>query len=381
MTWHTPHTWADGDVPTAAQLNEWSDDLNVLKVSRDALGRVPAFDSAHFADLTPPPDLAPGLVTGGNTYTVGKQDYGAGPTMRFVVPVGADMWADLGGGVRAGVWVEGTELHWIGEMPTPAPGHNEYRRSGSVIALPGTKVPGSMWIDSAYIFYVDAVGAVRRMAGTAYVLTVRAGAINIYNNAFFYVDATKRIRYLIGTLVPIATTDVPVVWTSPVNVTVASNVITRNVPDNWDGGAISTKQLSGTGSFDFELIETVGPVPPTAYRVAGLTHLAAGYSYTDVNFGWFIDTGGNIYVYENGAQKTFVPAASTAGRPGGIPQVGDKLRVDKVGSVIKYYYKVGATLTLIYTSLTAPTTPLMVKGVVYTNGGTVKGFINGSAWA
>jgi hypothetical protein len=41
---------------------------------------------------------------------------------------------------------------------------------------------------------------------------------------------------------------------------------------------------------------------------------------------------------------------------------------------------VGATITLIYTSLVAPTTPLYVKGVVYTNTGTVKGFINGSSW-
>ena len=131
------------------------------------------------------------------------------------------------------------------------------------------------------------------------------------------------------------------------------NSLTKTASTGWgNAGAISTQQLaSGDGYVEITASET------TTNRMFGLSNGNSNANYTDIDFGFNLRPGANLQVYERGILRgTFGTYIS-----------GDKLRVAVEGGVVKYRRN-GA---LLYTSLVAPTYPLLVDTALYNQGATL----------
>lgn len=168
MPWSSPRTWVSGEVTTAAMHNTHiKENLLVLKTGRDDLGRIEALDSSTLADLSSA-NLT-GLARPGqdNDFTGGTHHFRASRltpeeyTARVVLPVGADKYVNLGGGLRAGIWVEGGFLHHIAKNQT-----TEYRYDGFLVQAGSPGLPGSAWVEDHALHYVDANGDERRVLST-----------------------------------------------------------------------------------------------------------------------------------------------------------------------------------------------------------------------
>jgi len=135
--------------------------------------------------------------------------------------------------------------------------------------------------------------------------------------------------------------------------TPSGNSLTKTAGTGWGtGGAISVQELaSGDGFVEVIASET------TAYRLFGLSNGNVDSSIGDIDFAIYQYSDGRILIYESGNYRgefaTYAP--------------GDRLRVAVEGGVVKYR-KNGA---LLYTSLVAPTYPLLVDTALYTQGATI----------
>lgn len=142
----------DGEVPTAALFNAHvRDNLNIIKVTRDTAGRISGLSASTVADLDPSDLTGLATVAAGNVFTAGRHRFGG--TSTFVLPVGADLYEDLGGGLRRGVWVEGDYLHHIKSDQA-----TEYRYLGTFVSTPAGAVPGSLWVEGDLLHYIDEDG-------------------------------------------------------------------------------------------------------------------------------------------------------------------------------------------------------------------------------
>ncbi len=94
MAWVTPRTWTSGELVTAAHLNEQiRDNLTVLKLAVGDDGKIPALSATYLANLSGTNLTGIAKLAAANSFTAGKQDFGAGASTRLVLPVGADRWA------------------------------------------------------------------------------------------------------------------------------------------------------------------------------------------------------------------------------------------------------------------------------------------------
>jgi len=160
MTWSTPRTWVDGETVTAAMMNaHLKENLLILKTVRNSAGRLSELSSATLADLSGANVTGLARDGSGNNFTGTSKFTGAA---RIVVPVGADKYADLGGGLRAGLWVEGDYIHHIASNQT-----TEYRYLGTYVSTPAGAIPGSAWIEGSNLHYIDASGLERRCVPTS----------------------------------------------------------------------------------------------------------------------------------------------------------------------------------------------------------------------
>lgn len=156
MAWSTPRTWTADEVVTAAIMNSHlRDNLNVLKVTRDDVGRISELSSTTLADLSAANVTGLARPAAANAFTAGRTRFLE--AARCVLPVGADKYEDLGGGLRRGIWVEGDYLHHIASDQT-----TEYRYLGAHVSTPAGAVAGSCWIEGQSLHYVDADGDERR---------------------------------------------------------------------------------------------------------------------------------------------------------------------------------------------------------------------------
>lgn len=145
----------------------------------------------------------------------------------------------------------------------------------------------------------------------------------------------------------------PIVWTNAVNVSVSGNRITKTGTVGWNGGAVSTKTLSGSGSAEF----VVGP--RGTHRAFGLGTGDTNQHLDDIEFALVLADGGSLSVYEQGR---LVGSFS-------IPEPGERLRVSVEGGRVRYYR--GAQQ--FYESTQAPTFPLRVDTSLYEPGASVGG--------
>lgn len=161
MGWTSPRTWTDGEVATAALFNtHLRDNLLVLKTVRSTAGRLTELSSATLADLSGANVTGLARVASGNNFTAGTSKFSG--SARIVLPVGADKYDDLGGGLRRGNWVEGDYIHHIASNQT-----TEYRYLGTYVSTPAGATPGSVWIEGSNLHYIDADGDERRCVPTS----------------------------------------------------------------------------------------------------------------------------------------------------------------------------------------------------------------------
>ena len=160
MVWSAPRTWSDGEITTASMFNaHLRDNLLILKTTRDSVGRLSGLSSATLDDLSGANVTGLARVASGNDFTNTSRFSGAA---RFVLPVGADKYEDLGGGLRRGFWVEGSYLHHIASNQT-----TEYRYLGTHISTPAGALSGSVWIEGENFHYIDESGLERRCSSTS----------------------------------------------------------------------------------------------------------------------------------------------------------------------------------------------------------------------
>ena len=127
-----------------------------------------------------------------------------------------------------------------------------------------------------------------------------------------------------------------------------------------NAGAVSTQSLaSGDGYVEFTASET------TSYRMLGLSNVNTDQNYTDVDFAIY-PASGVLYVYEKGLSKGTFGSYAT----------GDVLRVAVEGGVVRYR----RNGTLLYTSTTAPSYPLLVDTALFTTGATLNNAVLGGTW-
>jgi len=138
------------------------------------------------------------------------------------------------------------------------------------------------------------------------------------------------------------------------NISASGNNLTSNdtVSGGWSVGAVSTQSISsGDGYVEFSTNET------TSYKFVGLGVGNTNQDYSDIEYGIYMG-GSNIYIYESGSPKFSGLSFTT----------GDIFKVAVESGVVKYYKNGG---TPFYTSLTAPTYPLLLDTSFYSGAGYV----------
>jgi hypothetical protein len=151
-----------------------------------------------------------------------------------------------------------------------------------------------------------------------------------------------------------------VTWASVTNATASGNSLSKpsSGTNGWDAGAVSTKSISsGDGYVEF----TVGAA--TDHKMCGLSNGNTNTNFTDIDFAIYPNYLGQVYIYEGGSQIGQFGTYAT----------GDTFRVSVEGGTVKYWKKASgqAGWTLLYTSGTTPTYPLLVDTSIYSPGGAI----------
>ena len=145
----------------------------------------------------------------------------------------------------------------------------------------------------------------------------------------------------------------PVVWTSAAFVSVSANNLTKTAVAGWNASAVPTRSLpSGNGSVQFVASET------TTRRMLGLNRGSQNPAYYELDFAFYLNLAGQLLIYENGVRRGPLTAYAT----------GNSLRIVVEGGVVRYR----RNGTLVYTSLVAPSYPLVVDTSLYDPGATLR---------
>jgi hypothetical protein len=145
-----------------------------------------------------------------------------------------------------------------------------------------------------------------------------------------------------------------VVWTfaSLSNVVATANSLNKIQSNgNWDGGAASVNTVKNNGYFQFTVSEI------NRSRVVGLSATNTDANFTSIQYGFNLTNSAVLLIVEsNNNRGSFATYA-----------VNDVLRIAVESGVVRYY----RNGTLLYTSLVAPTLPLLVDVSINQVGGTV----------
>ena len=151
-----------------------------------------------------------------------------------------------------------------------------------------------------------------------------------------------------------------VVWNpeSLANVSNIDNNLTK-VQGNWyDAGASSLNKVKNNGYFDFTVSET------NKTKAVGLSANDVNLSNNSIQYSFQLNSNGKFTIYESGSWR--LGNTNYA--------VGDVLRIAVEDNVVKYY----RNETLIYTSNSTPSLPLLVDVSLAHEGGTVQNAVVGN---
>jgi len=143
-----------------------------------------------------------------------------------------------------------------------------------------------------------------------------------------------------------------VVWESAAGLYKSGNSLTKSSGTNgWNSGALSFNHINTNGYMQFVASET------NKNRMVGLNSNNSTVSYTDIDYAFYLVSGGSLLIYENGTNRGTYGTYAT----------NDTLRINVEDTKIEYL-KNG---TVLYTSSVAPSPPLYVDVSVNTVGGTI----------
>jgi hypothetical protein len=129
------------------------------------------------------------------------------------------------------------------------------------------------------------------------------------------------------------------------------NGLTKFQNGGWNTGVSSWNTVSDNGYFQFTATET------NRARMVGLSTTYTGVSYTNIQYAFYLVSGGALQIYESGN-----------GRGGfGTYTTGDVLKITVEAGTVKYY-KNGV---LLYISNVAPTLPMLVDASINDVNGTI----------
>jgi parallel beta-helix repeat protein len=215
-------------------------------------------------------------------------------------------------------------------------------------------------------------------------VSVESGTVKYYRNGTLFYTSTVRPTYpllvdaalytkaatITGAVIAGSWSSPPAVppagegalWTNAAGVLVTGNSLSKTAVTKWgNAGAVSTKFLpSGNGYVEFRVTET------NLRRILGLSNGDTNVTYSDVDFGLYLNLDGLIKVYEKGSLRGTFGAYAT----------GDILRVSVEAGVVTYR----RNGTLFYTSKVAPTYPLLVDTALYSVGATLTNVVVSGAW-
>ncbi len=163
--------------------------------------------------------------------------------------------------------------------------------------------------------------------------------------------------YVAGTISTTACTEAieQVVWmnSSLVNTqATGNNLLKIQSNGSWNGGAASWNTVSNNGYLQFTATET------NTARMAGLSSSYTSSSYTTIQFAFYLQSNGNLGIYESGSSKGNFGSYVT----------NDVLRISIEANTVKYFQNG----ILLYISAVAPTLPLLVDASINTVGGTIQ---------
>ncbi|MEN9330943.1 MAG: hypothetical protein RLZZ94_33, partial [Bacteroidota bacterium] len=122
-------------------------------------------------------------------------------------------------------------------------------------------------------------------------------------------------------------------------------------PTTWDGGSASWNTVSNNGYFQCIAAEN------NKARMIGLSTTNTGYDQNSIRYAFLLDNNATYRVYELGVFKGIVSTYA----------VNDTFKIAVETNVVKYY----VNSVLIYSSVLAPTLPLLVDASLYDLGATI----------
>ena len=150
-----------------------------------------------------------------------------------------------------------------------------------------------------------------------------------------------------------------VVWTNLTGTSAAQNDIIKPGGVNaWDADAISANQVYNNGFMQTVVVET------NTNRMIGLNTVNSNTSYTDLEYAFYLISGGELRIYENGSNMG----------SWGYYSAGDTLRISVMNNLVFYIQN----NNIIYTSATTPTLPMFVDISINTVNGTLQDVIIGN---
>jgi hypothetical protein len=190
MAWTTPRTWGASDVPTADGTLGFNpqirDNLNVLKTTRGGDGRIPAISSTYFASLSAANITGDKVTLGSSAAFTAKNNFNAG-TARVILPVGTDKFVGSPGSKTPGsAWVEADGFHHVDNDG------EEWRYTGVLLGTPAGAVVGSVWAEGNDFHYIDSSGEERLVFGVFGGLHADAAALR----GSVWIDTDDRLHWI-----------------------------------------------------------------------------------------------------------------------------------------------------------------------------------------
>jgi hypothetical protein len=169
------------------------------------------------------------------------------------------------------------------------------------------------------------------------------------------VDRVTNVYDFVGKVLKTKSTHTDLTWKDRIGTSLTGNKLVRTASgNNWTGsGAASVQQLAPgqDGWLEVTVSET------NTNRMIGLADTNPDLNYTSIDYAFYLNST-SLKIYENGSLKSTVAGTLIS---------GDVVRIERTGTVMKYY----KNNALVYTSATASSTLLFVDVSINTTGSTL----------
>jgi len=216
--------------------------------------------------------------------------------------------------------------------------------SGVFVTNAGTYNPGD-------VFRVEAVGGV-----VNYYINGGAPVYTSTMSPTFPLVFDAALNTRLATIQNVVITEAPGPWQNVVGALPSGGSLWKSATTGWgNSGASSVATLAADGYAEFTTAEA------TTGKMAGLSYADANQGYSEIAYALNFSTTGLLRIYESGA---FITNAGTYA-------AGDLFRIVASGGSVKYF----RNDVLLYTSATAPTSPMLFDTSLNTMGATINSMV------